>query len=232
MKKEFVISFLVVLVLLAGCGKKVEINIVPEEPEAEELPACNEDNICDATEDCDCIDCQETFECRRLAVGKDEYLLKKGMSEKIAGRTLTFVNLDSSGKTTVSVDGEKRSIEKTKFREIVNMLEVTVLETEYSIDPDNVISKFLLKEYQPGPDEYIFDRVGAEKIIESVRIRLNDVESSTPKNYVMLTVGDALNEKVREEEPKEIEGLLITLLEAHPRGTPVEDYAILKVEKA
>lgn len=236
MRQALIIAFLLLVLLVAGCGHKVEIKIEPdksvEKQVTPEQPLCDKNGKCDPGEKCDCADCKETFDCRKQALGENEYLLKRGMSEKIAGKTLTFVDLDSSGRTTISVDGVKREIEKTKFREIINKLEVTVLETEYSIDPDKIIVKLLAKEYSPGADEYLFEQAGSEKIIESVRIRLNKVEASTPKNFVRLDVGNALNEKVSEGETRQIEGLSITLLEAHPRGTPAESYAILKAKKA
>ena len=228
------------MLLIAGCGQRIEIKIeprehpldTPTEPAETEKPACNEDGNCDAGEECSCVDCEKTFECRKQALGENEYLLKRGMSEKIAGKTLTFIELDSSGRTKIGVDEKTATIESTKTREIINKLEVTVLGTEYSTDPDKVIVKLLVKEYKPGPNEYLFEQTGSEMIIESVRIRLSYVEESTPKDFVKIDVGKALNQKVREEETRVIEGLSVTLLEAHPKGRPVESYAILKVEKA
>lgn len=236
MKKGLmIISFVVLVLFLAGCAERIEIKIEPSgQPPLEmpEQPACNEDGKCDVTEDCDCVDCVETFECRKKMLEKDEYLLKRGMSEEVAGKTFTFIELDADGKATVSVDNVQMAIEKTKLREIVNMLEVTVLEPEYSLEPDKIIAKFLVKEYVPGPNEYLFESVGSEMIIESVRIRLSKVEYSTPKDFVRLDVGKAVSQKVRAGETEAIGGLSITLLEAHPKGTPKESYAILKVEKA
>ncbi|MBU4501056.1 MAG: hypothetical protein KKA79_00570 [Nanoarchaeota archaeon] len=85
--------------------------------------------------------------------------------------------------------------------------------------------------YEPGPNDYLFEKVGSEKMIESVRIRLNRVEDSTPKDFVVLEVGDVLREKLEVGETRIIEGLSITLLEAHPAETPLESYAKLRVEK-
>lgn len=233
MRKALLIILLVFVLVVAGCGRKVEIKIEKEQPE-ETIPQvmCNNDGQCDAEEECDCADCKETFACRKLALGKDEYLLKEGMSEKISGKNLIFLDLDSSGSTTIKVDEVTRVIDKTKFKEIINGLEVTVLETEYNVDPENIIVKLLVKKYELGLDEYFFEREGSERIIESVRIRLNRVESSLPNNFVRIDVGNTLNEKVKEGETKTLEGLSITLIEAHPRGVPTESYAILKVKKA
>ena len=239
MKKELIIASLLILVFLAGCGKKLEVAItdVEEPEEIEEIeeiekPVCNLDGTCDPEETCECDDCKDTFECRKEALGEDEYLLKIGMSETVAGKTLTFLDLDSDGKTTLKVDDRTWVMEKTKYKEVVNGLEVTVAEAEYDIDKEKIIIKVEAKEYVPGYNEYFFDGTGSEKIIESVRIQLRKVEESTPRNYVLLQVGDALNEKFKEGEPQEMAGLRITLVEANPRGIPRESYAILKVEKA
>ncbi len=233
MRKALLILLLVLVLVVAGCGKKVSVTI-EDEPEKVITPEviCNNDGKCDALEECDCSDCKETFACRKLALGKDEYLLKEGMSEKVSGKNLIFLDLDSSGKTTVKIDDLTRVVDKTKTREIINGLEVTVLKTEYDIDPEKVIVQLLVKKYEPGLDEYFFEREGSEKIIESVRIRLNRVESSLPNDFVRIDVGNALNERVKEGETKTIEGLSITLVEANPRGIPTESYAILKVKKA
>lgn len=235
MKKELLVISLLFFLLVAGCGQKVEIKIGPEETkgpeEVPEKPLCNLDGKCDVGEKCDCTDCKGTFDCRKAELGENEYLLKKGTSERTGGKTLTFLELDSSGKTTVSVDGVKRAIDKTKFREIINGLEVTVLETEYATEAEKTIVKIFSKAYEPGLDEYLFSQVGAEKIIESVRIRLNKAEYSSPKNYIFVDVGNSLNNKLKEGETKSIEGLSITVVEVHPRGTPLESYAILKVKK-
>jgi len=85
--------------------------------------------------------------------------------------------------------------------------------------------------YEPGYNDYLFEKVGSEKIIESVRIRLNKVEASTPKNFVILEVGDVLRNKLEVGETRIIEGLSITLLEAHPKEAPLESSALLRVEK-
>ncbi len=233
MRKALLILLLVLVLVVAGCGKKVSVTI-EDEPEKVITPEviCNNDGKCDTGEECDCSDCKETFACRKLALGKDEYLLKEGMSERISEKNLIFLDLDSSGKTTIKVGDVTRVIDRTKFKEIINGLEVTVLETEYDTDPEKVIVQLLVKKYVPGLDEYFFEREGSEMIIESVRIRLNRVEASVPTNFVRLDVGNALNEKVKEGETKAIEGLSITLVEAHPRGIPTESYAILKVKKA
>jgi hypothetical protein len=232
MKKTLVIVLLVLVLVVAGCGKKVSVTIEDETEKTTPEVICNNDGKCDALEECDCSDCKETFACRKLALGKDEYLLKEGMSERISEKNLIFLDLDASGKTTIKVGDMTRVIDRTKFKEIINGLEVTVLETEYDIDPENVIVKLLVKKYVPGLDEYFFEKEGSEMIIESVRIRINRVESSVPNNFVRLDVGNALNEKVKEGETRTIEGLSITLVEAHPRGIPTESYAILKVKKA
>lgn len=199
MKKTLLIVLLVLVLVVAGCGRKVEIKIEKEQPLEETPPQilCNNDGKCDTGEECDCGDCKETFACRKLALGKDEYLLKEGMSERISEKNLMFLDLDASGKTTIKVGDVTRVIDKTKFREIISGLEVTVLETEYDIDPEKVIVKLLVKKYEPGLDEYFFEREGSEMIIESVRIRLNRVEASVPSNFVRLDVGNALNEKSR-----------------------------------
>ena len=233
MRKTLLVLLLVLVLVVAGCGRKVSVTI-EKEPEKVITPEviCNSDGKCDPVEECTCIDCKETFACRKLALGKDEYLLKEGMSEKISEKNLMFLDLDTSGKTIIKVGDVTRVIDKTKFKEIINGLEVTVLETEYNIDPEKVIVKLLVKKYVPGLDEYFFEREGSEMIIESVRIRLNRVESSVPTNFVRLDVGNALNEKVKEGETRTIEGLSITLVESHPRGIPTESYAILKVKKA
>ncbi|MDP2908900.1 MAG: hypothetical protein Q8N77_03775 [Nanoarchaeota archaeon] len=232
MKKELIVVFLLFVLFVAGCGQKVEIKIGPDETKEPEKPLCNLDGKCDVGEKCDCADCKETFDCRKAVLSEDEYLLKQGTSERIGGKTLVFLELDSSGKTTVSVDGVKRVIERTKFMEIVNGLEVTVLETEYATESGNRIVKVLSKAYAPGLDEYLFSQVGSEKIVESVRIRLNKVEYSSPSNYVLVDVGNSLNSKLKESETMVIEGLSITAVEVHPRGTPLESYAILKIKKA
>lgn len=232
MRKALLILLLVLVLVVAGCGKKVSVTVedVPKETAPEVI--CNNDAKCDAAEDCDCNDCKTTFACRKLALGKDEYLLKESMSERIDEKNLYFLDLDASGKTTIKVGDVTRVIDRTKFREIINGLEVTVLESEYNIDPEKVIVKLLVKKYVPGLDEYFFEKVGSEMIVESVRIRLNRVEASSPTNFVYIDVGDTLNTKVKEGETRTIEGLSITLVEAHPRGTPSESYAILKVKKA
>lgn len=231
MRKALLILLLVLVLVVAGCGKKLSVTI-EEEPEKIVEVMCNNDAKCDAIEDCDCSDCKETFACRKLALGKDEYLLKEGMSETIGDKKLFFLDLEASGKTTIKVGDVTRMIESTKSREIINGLEVTVLESEYGIDPEKVIVKILVKKYVPGLDEYFFEKVGSEMIIESVRIRLNRVEVSSPTNLVQLDVGDSLNQKVKEGETRALEGLSVTLVEAHPRGIPSESYAILKVKKA
>jgi len=233
MRKALLILLLVLVLVVAGCGKKVSVAIedIPEQTTTPEV-ICNNDAKCDTTEDCDCNDCKTTFACRKLALEKDEYLLKTGMSESIGDKKLYFLELDSSGKTTIKIGDVTRVIDKTKFKEIINGLEVTVLETEYNINRDESIVKLLVKKYTPGLDEYFFEKVGSEMIIESVRIRLNRVEASTPTNFIYIDVGDSLNQKVKEGETKTIEGLSINLIEAHPRGIPSESYAILKVKKA
>ncbi|MDP2907858.1 MAG: hypothetical protein Q8O03_08015 [Nanoarchaeota archaeon] len=232
MRKALLILLLVLVLVVAGCGKKVSVTIEDEPEKITPEVICNNDAKCDTLEECDCSDCKETFACRKLALGKDEYLLKEGMSERISEKNLMFLDLDSSGKTTIKVVDVTRVIDRTKFKEIINSLEVTVLETEYDVDPEKVIVQLLVKKYVPGLDEYFFEREGSEMIIESVRIKLNRVESSVPANFVRLDVGNKLNEKVKEGETRAIEGLSITLVEAHPRGTPAESYAILKVKKA
>jgi hypothetical protein len=232
MKKALLILLLILVLVVAGCGKKVSVSIEDTTEKTTPEVICNDDGKCDALEECDCSDCKETFACRKLALGKDEYLLKEGMSERISEKNLFFLDLDASGKTTIKVGDVTRVIDRTKFKEIINGLEVTVLETEYNIDPEKMIVKLLVKKYVPGLDEYFFEKEGSEMIIESVRIKLNRVESSVPTNFVRLDVGNKLNEKVKEGETRAIEGLSITLVEANPRGTPSESYAILKVKKA
>jgi len=235
MKKALtIIAIALLLVLLAaGCGKKVEIKIEDTQKPAVETPVKPVfDGKCDTSEDCEFSECKESFPCRKLALNKDEYLLQKDMSEKIGGKTLTFVNLDSGGKISLKVDGITRVVETTKFKEIINGLEVTVLESKYSTNSDELEIKILSKPYVPGPDEYFFEKEGSEKIIESVRLRLSRVEKSSPNNFVRLDVGDTLNQKVIQGQTKTLEGLSITVVEAHPRGTPTESYAILKVTKA
>lgn len=230
MKQKLIILFLVVL-LLFGCGKELKVSLEDTEPEPEQ-PVCNSDGICDDGELCDCTDCTKTFECRRESLPPDEYLLKTDMSENIDGKRMTFVNLDSSGKTTISVDGTSRIIENTKFKEIINGLDVMVLETEYNNDRDERIVKIKVKKLNLEPNEYVFDGVGSEMLVESVRIRLNKVEVSSPSDFVRLDVGNVLNQKVKEGETKEIEGLNINVVEVWPKGTPIESYTLLKITKA
>lgn len=229
--KRVIIVILLLTLLLVGCGKKIDISIEDIEKE-ENIPVCNADGTCDEGELCDCADCKDKFECRQEALDPDEYLLKTGMSENIAGKKVTFVELDISGKITIKVDNVERVVEETKERQIINKMEVTVLETEYDNDRAERIVKLYVKELNLGPNEYLFEGEGSEKIIQSVRIKLTKVESSSPTNLVRLDVGNVFNQKFKVGEPKEIEGLNINVMEAHPKGFPKEKYIIVKVEKA
>jgi len=234
MKKEIIIISMLLTLLLIGCNKEIQVSIEEkEEPVVvePELPPCNNDRNCDPDETCECPDCQETFDCRRAALPQGEYLMKKGMIEDIAGKTVTFVNLDANGKTTMNVEGVERVIETTKFREIINDLEITVIETEYDTDNNNRIVKLKINKLELEPDEFLFNSVGSEMIVESVRIKVAKIQESTPTNLMIIDVGTKYTQKIKEGETKEIEGLSITAIEIHPRGTPLESYAILEVIK-
>lgn len=246
MKTKIIVLFAVLLVFLAGCAQEKQLvcsdgSIVDdiskcplvskEAKEAEEQPEiiCNNNGKCGSDEDCSCSDCTGLLRCKELE--QNEYLLAKGEVKKVNGKSLTLLSLEPSGRSTLSVDGVTKEIPGTKVMEIINNLEVTVQEVSYDPVKERTEAIFKIKEYEPELDEYLFEKVGAEKIIESVRIRLNKVEKSTPQNFVLLDVGVALNEKVKEGETKEIEGLAVTLVKSWPKGTPSESYAILKVKK-
>ncbi len=247
MKSKVILILILLLLPLAGCGQgkqyvcpdgrtvdkvsecQQEDITTKEKITANKENVCNNDGICKDEETCECNDCKELLKCKEL--GENEYFLKVGDSKKIGEKQIKLLDLTNDGKAKFKVDSVIREIQRTKEKEIINRIEITTKEINYDTNERVKEGIFLIKPYESKPNEYLFDKVGAEQIIESVRIRLNKVESSKPKNFVRMDVGNTLNQRFIESETKKVEGLKITLVQAFPKGTPSESYAIIKIEK-
>lgn len=164
------------------------------------------------------------------------YYVCDKLQDSTSGKQQTEATKEETEAEALPLDGEVAHEENEEDIEEEEENEEELLEREEGMEgelPEGERGEEEEEEwsYEPGPNDYLFEKVGSEMIIESVRIRLNKVEASTPKDFVFLEVGEALREKIGVGETRIIEGLSITLLEAHPEETHLESYALLRVEK-
>lgn len=199
--------------------------------EPEKCPICNEDGTCQEKESCDCIDCKTQIECLIQRIGNEKYLLMLDDRKRIEGEYIIIREITKEGSVTVEVSGVLWEIPSTKQEEIIDGLKVTTQEIIYNyLRPQSSMVIAKIEKYEPEENEYLFN-VNEYKIIENTKLRLNKVSVSKPY-YILLDVGDELDEKIEEGREARIKGFKIELIKTYPREKSSESYAVIKIEKA
>ena len=98
----------------------------------ENCPRCNEDKICQETEECSCEDCEYQVRCVIQRVEEGEYLLLLNEPKVIAWKRVTVNEITTTGSVTIEVDGEIQEIPTTKQETTINGLKVTTQEIIYN----------------------------------------------------------------------------------------------------
>jgi hypothetical protein len=211
-----VLIIFVLLLFLAGCSQSVKY-------------VCSDGSVVKDASDCPSPEeTQNAISTPEVITKTDTYNLKKSESMDFDGKSVKLKDVFDDGRTIVDVSGVAREIKSTKYLEIINGLEVTVMGITYqSTDPDASSATLKLNKLALNQSEYLFFN-DQPQVIDKVEVTLSGVTPS----YIIVDTGDVLGMKIYPGSSKVVSGINITNVRAFPRGVRSEDYAILRVVKA
>lgn len=224
MKKVYIVLILLAI-FIAGCAaskvnvpvenKTVEpttpvVNETPEEPVVEEIPQQLpkvEENL------------------------SEEYTVKLGDEVTFNNKKIKVLDINLwSPMVTVSVDGIERDIKKTKSKELINNITITVLSLNNVPETQAVIKA---EKFSLGKDEYLMKK-GDTVIVNNVSVTLSKVETVTGKVdlYARFYIGEENDIGVEEGQSLVYNNKInITNIMTRQVGTRAEDYVVAKIEK-
>lgn len=117
--------------------------------EPEKCLICNEDGLCQETEDCSCEDCEDQVECIIQRIEEKEYLLLLNNPKKIEGKRVKVTEITKKGFVTVDVEDEVITIESTRQENIIGGLRITTQEIIYNnLKPKDSMVIIKIEEYK------------------------------------------------------------------------------------
>ena len=92
---------------------------------------CDEDKICQETEECTCEDCKYQVRCIVQRVEEGEHLMLLNNPKKIGGKDVVVKEITPNGVVIINVGGVVQEIETTKQEKTTNGLKITTQEIIY-----------------------------------------------------------------------------------------------------
>tara|TARA_Y100000310_G_scaffold246869_1_gene252304 strand:- start:9052 stop:9828 length:777 start_codon:yes stop_codon:yes gene_type:complete len=157
------------------------------------------------------------------------YNLTEGQSVMFNNVEIKLINLNigETTITTLEVGGKLTDIFGTRTEDIVGDTKIIINEVFPGINEPQPRVNLKAEKFSLPPNEILI-RVGETINIHGQEIYIRDITSS---NVLIDVMGVILKERIQESKSKKFDNIEISNIKLFPKGSKIDSYAIIKIEK-